>query len=197
MGKDNDTLAGLLLGIGAAQFMTVMMLMEAIAPGYSMHTNAISDLGVIPETSLLFTLTMVFLAACVVASGYLFTRKRRDAAFLTVSVLGGIGIAGAGIISLDSPLHIHGLFALMAFLFLNLEAVLCYRHFRGPIRTISVLAGAIGLIFLVLMAFGDAGDAGAFGAIGHGGIERMIAYPGLIWMMILGGYLIAVGEREK
>lgn len=39
-------------------------------------------------------------------------------------------------------------------------------------------------------------DAGALivsGIIGHGGTERMIIYPALIWIMVygLGGYLIA------
>jgi hypothetical protein len=36
------------------------------------------------------------------------------------------------------------------------------------------------------------GFATVFGAIGHGGTERMIAYPALLWMMAFGGYLMAL-----
>jgi hypothetical protein len=30
-----------------------------------------------------------------------------------------------------------------------------------------------------------------FGAIGHGGAERLIVYPVMLWMMAFGGYLMA------
>ena len=58
-------------------------------------------------------------------------------------------------------------------------------------RPLSVLAGAVGLVFVVLMIIGDGGNSAAFGAIGHGGTERMIVYPVMLWMLALGGYLIA------
>lgn len=40
------------------------------------------------------------------------------------------------------------------------------------------------------------GDPGAFGAIGHGGAERMIAYPVMLWFLAFGGYLLASPEAE-
>jgi hypothetical protein len=50
---------------------------------------------------------------------------------------------------------------------------------------------------VVLMALGDAGYSAAFGAIGHGGTERMIVYPVMLWLLVLGGYLIAEGNRGE
>ena len=41
------------------------------------------------------------------------------------------------------------------------------------------------------MVIGDGGDAGAFGVIGHGGTERMIVYPVMLWMLGFGGWLMA------
>jgi hypothetical protein len=41
------------------------------------------------------------------------------------------------------------------------------------------------------MIIGDGGNAAAFGPIGHGGTERMIVYPVMIWMVALGGWLMA------
>ena len=67
---------------------------------------------------------------------------------------------------------------------------------RGGDRTDAdhlALTGLIGLGFVVLMVIGDAGNPGVFGAIGHGGAERMIVYPVMIWLMAFGGYLMAAG----
>jgi hypothetical protein len=54
-----------------------------------------------------------------------------------------------------------------------------------------VLAGLLGLEFVLLMIIGDAGNPGAFGPIGHGGAERMIVYPAMLWMLAFGGSLMA------
>ena len=58
------------------------------------------------------------------------------------------------------------------------------------------LAGVSGLAFLVVMIIGDAGDAASLGPIGHGGVERMIVYPPLLWLRALGGYLMASDTTE-
>jgi hypothetical protein len=50
------------------------------------------------------------------------------------------------------------------------------------------------------MLIGDGGNPAVFGAIGHGGSERMIAYPAMLWLLVFGGYLIASPEprhRER
>jgi hypothetical protein len=41
------------------------------------------------------------------------------------------------------------------------------------------------------MVIGDAGNASVFGAIGHGGSERMIVYPVMLWTLVMGGHLLA------
>ena len=48
----------------------------------------------------------------------------------------------------------------------------------------------IGLVYLGVMVVGDGGNAAVFGAIGHGGSERLIAYPVMLWMIAVGGYLL-------
>jgi len=44
------------------------------------------------------------------------------------------------------------------------------------------------------MVIGDAGTAAAFGPIGHGGTERMIIYPAMIWLIALGGALLGADD---
>jgi hypothetical protein len=61
-------------------------------------------------------------------------------------------------------------------------------------RAVAFVAGAVGLLFVVLMAIGDGGSKAAFGPIGHGGTERMIVYPVMLWMLAFGGHLMANGR---
>lgn len=188
-------LPGLLLFVLAAQFMTVIMLGASIAPGYDYAGGAISDLGVIDETALLFNTSLVAVGLLNLIGGYLFYRSHLRAWVLAVFALAGIGAIGAGLVPLDQG-GVHGLFALLAFLFFNLEAIAAATVLHGPMKAISYLAGAIGLAFVGIMIVGDGGNPAAFGAIGHGGAERMIAYPAMLWLMALGGHLMADGGSE-
>ena len=56
-------------------------------------------------------------------------------------------------------------------------------------KVIAALAGVVGLAFVVIMVIGDAGNPAMFGPIGHGGTERMIVYPVMLWMVAFGGSL--------
>jgi len=187
---------GILFFTVGAAFITVTMLAASIAPGYDFNAAAISDLGVIAETSLLFNALLVAIGCLNIAGGYLFYRSHRRRWLLALYVVGGIGALGTGLMPLSTG-GIHSLFALLAFLFVNLEAVATAAVLVGPMRLISVAAGAIGLVYLVVMVIGDAGNSAIFGAIGHGGSERMIAYPGMLWMLALGGYLMACPRSSE
>ena len=96
---------------------------------------------------------------------------------------------GAGALPLNVS-DLHGLFAIVAFLFFNLEAIASAGRVDGAMRAISLLAGVVGIVFVVVMVIGDSGNPAVFGPIGHGGAERMIVYPVMLWMMAFGGYLV-------
>jgi hypothetical membrane protein len=186
-------LAGLSFLVLAAGFTTVIMLAAAMVPGYDFRGAAISDLGVFPETALLFNASLVLVGVLNLAGGYLFYRTHGKRWLLTVYTLAGLGAIGAGLFPLDTG-GLHGLFALLAFLFFNVQALGTATRLRGAMRALSVVAGGVGLVFVVLMALGDAGNAAAFGPIGHGGTERMIVYPVMLWLVAFGGYLLAKSE---
>jgi hypothetical membrane protein len=180
----------------AAQFLTVIMLAASMAPGYDVPGGAISDLGVIPETALLFNVSLVAVGVLNAVGGWLLYRSHRQGWILAIFVLAGIGAAGAGLVPLDTS-DLHGIFALVAFLFFNLEVLATATIVHGPMRWISVIAGVVGLAFVVLMVIGDSGNPGVFGPIGHGGAERMIAYPPMLWLAVFGGYLLGSGTVEE
>jgi hypothetical membrane protein len=187
-----EVVAGVLLFGLAAQFMTVIMLAASMAPGYDFHGGAISDLGVIAETALLFNASLVAVGVLNAVAGWLLYRSHRRTWILSTFLLGGLGAVGAGLIPLNTS-GLHGLFAIAAFVFFNLEAMACAVLVRGPMRAVSWVAGVVGLAFVVLMVIGDSGNPAVFGAIGHGGAERMIAFPVMLWLMAFGGYLMRPG----
>ena len=186
-------LAGVALFALAAQFMTVIMLGASVAPGYDVRGAAISDLGVAPETRLLVNASLVLVGVLNLVGGWLCYRWHRRIGLLALFVVAGVGAIGAGLFPLDSG-GLHGLFALTAFLAFNIEAIAVAPVVHGPMRALSVLAGAIGFVFVVLMVIGDAGNTAAFGPIGHGGTERMIVYPAMLWMLAFGGWLMAAPD---
>jgi hypothetical membrane protein len=187
--------AGVLFFILAAGFLTVIMLGASMAPGYDYAGGAISDLGRIPETALLFNGSLVALGLLNAAGGILFHRVHGRSIVLAWFLIAAIGSIGAGLFPLGSG-GLHGVFALVAFFAFNLEAIATAWAVRGPMRAISALAGVVGLGYTVAMGFGDAGYTAVFGPIGHGGTERMIVYPALLWMLALAGYLLREDARE-
>jgi hypothetical membrane protein len=181
---------GLLLFILAAGFMTVVMAGTSMAPGYDVQGGAISDLGVVGATATLFNGALVAVGLLNIGSGYLLYRSHGHVWMFAVFLMAGLGAIGAGLVPLNTS-DLHGIFALVAFLFFNIEALAAATLVSGPMRWVSVVAGLVGLAFVVIMVIGDAGNPGVFGPIGHGGAERMIVYPSMLWMMAFGGYLMA------
>jgi hypothetical membrane protein len=186
----SDQLAGLALLAMAAGFMTVIMLAASIAPGYDFAGGAISDLGVIPETALLFNASLAAVGILNLFAGWLLFRSRRSVAVLAVFLLAGIGAVGAALFPLDRG-GLHTIFALLAFVTFNLEPLVIGLASRGWLRLVSVLVTIIGLAFVGVMIVGDGGNPAAFGPINHGGTERMIVYPVMLWLLAYGGFLTA------
>jgi len=188
-----QTIAGLLFVILGAAFLTVTMLAASIAPDYDFSGGAISDLGVIDETTVLFNVLLIATGVLNAAGGYLLYTWHRRMWLLALYLVGAAGAIGAGLLPLDTG-GPHSLFALVGFLFVNLEAIGTAFIVRGAMRAISLIAGAVGLVFVVVMVIGDGGNPAIFGPIGHGGAERMIVYPVMLWLLALGGYFIGRDE---
>jgi hypothetical membrane protein len=188
--------SGVLFFLLGVAFITVTMLAASIAPAYDFKGGAISDLGVIDQTALLFNILLVGMGVLNIAGGYLYYRSHRRAWLLALYVVAGVGTLGAGLFPLTTG-GLHAIFALTAFLFYNLEALGTAAVLAGPMRILGLLAGAVGLVYTVLMVSGDSGNPAVFGPIGHGGSERMIAYPVMLWLVAFGGYLMARRQEPE
>jgi hypothetical membrane protein len=186
----SNRLAGALFFLLAAQFMVVITAGAAMVPGYDFGGGAISDLGVAAESALLFNGSLVVVGLATIAGGAVFHRTHRATWLLGLYALAGIGAIVTGLFPLDSPTGLHGIGAILAFVGFNLVAIGTGLRLRGPMRLLSVALGLLGLVFLVVMAVGDGGNTAVFGPLGHGGVERMIVYPPMLWLLAFGGYLL-------
>lgn len=190
-------IAGTLFFLLAAQFMVIIMLGAAMVPGYDFGASAISDLGVAPETALLFNGSLVVVGLLTIAGGVVFFRSHEAAWLLALYLMAGIGAILAGVFTLESATGLHSLGALLAFVFFNLVAIGSATRVRGTMGIISVALGILGLAFVVVMAIGDGGNTAVFGPFGHGGVERMIVYPPMLWFLAFGGYLMGAASRTE
>jgi hypothetical membrane protein len=184
---DARKVAGTYLFVGAAQFVVGMMIAEAVYPGYSISGNFISDLGVGPAAPI-FNASVALLGVFVLAAAYFlrksFLPRTTWGTVVTVFfVLAGAGAVGVGIFTEDAG-AMHTVVSLVTFLFGSLAAIATFTLVGPPLRYLSLVLGVASLLALVL--FG----AGEYAGIGKGGMERMIAYPILLWAMGFGGYLM-------
>lgn len=189
-------LAGACFFLLGAGFLIVTMLAASIAPGYDFHGAAISDLGVIEATAAMFNVLLVVVGLLNAGGGYLLYRLHRRAWILLLFLLAGVGAVGVGAFPLSTG-GLHSIFALLAFVAFNLEALATATEVRGTLRIVSVTAGLVGLAFIGVMVIGDSGNPAAFGAIGHGGAERLIAYPAMVWLLAFGGALMSRGDEAE
>ena len=187
--RDDRTLAGLLFVGVPAGFLTVLMIGAAMAPGYHVGADAISDLGVIDETALLFNGAMVLTGLANALGGYYFYRVHGARWLLGLFALSGIGSVGVGVFPLTTGAA-HGIAAMAAFVGLNLEAIGTARVVDGAMQGVSVVAGVLGLLALAWFVAGGGEGGALYGQLGYGGVERLIVYPGLLWAVTLGGSLL-------
>lgn len=190
-------LSGLILLLGASQFLILLIVASSLYPGYSISRNYISDLGatcraqacaVFQPSSAIFTASIVVLGVTMILSSVLLRRGGCDPYFCTFLLIGGIGCIGVGVFS-EAFGSIHGLFALTAFIFGSAASIASYRVLRGYVRFVTLSMGFLALVFLILFIAGL--DLG----LGVGGVERLVAYFELIPGIIIGGYLTGSQHR--
>jgi len=172
------------LFFGSLQFFLLLLIAECLRPGYSVSLNYLSDLGVGSEPSrTLFNVTLIIFGLSGLAASYFFWKKSvRNVAVLTL-LISSIGAIGVGLFPEDTGAP-HALFALIAFFFGAMTAMISFKIVRPPYSWIGAILGLISMVSLFILL------AGADLGLGVGGIERMVLYPSLMWYAGLGGYLL-------
>ncbi len=177
---DNLNKAGYLLIIGSLQFIILWKIAEFIRPGYSVAEDVISALGV-GENSFIFNGSVALLGLMGIAAAYLL--KNYDKIFSALLGLSSLGALGVGIFPMDIPIP-HLISALLAFLFSGLAAIYSYKLEKTNLKYLWLILGIITLAALILFMTDN------YMGLGRGGMERLIVYPALAWLMMYGRGLI-------
>jgi len=184
----NGKIAGILFFIAATQFVLGLIVAEALYPGYSVSKSEISYLGIGPS-AMVFNVS-IFLLGVLIIFGTYFLQRAFNVKILTILLtLTAIGSIGTGIFTHNSY-TVHFIAALITFLFGGLSVIYSYKLMKLPFSLINVLLGIMSLSALVLYGVNQ------YLGLGAGGMERMIAYPILIWILGFSGYLFAYPEKS-
>ncbi len=184
--------AGVFLFIGAVQFVLGMLIAEFLYPGYSVSVNYISDLGATCRTSCIihqpsasiFNTSVSLFGVLALVSSYFIWREFHNRLITLLLGLSSIGMIGIGLFPETTGI-LHLIISFITFFFGGLSAIATYKLVKAPFAYLSVLMGMICLIALAL--FGSK----IFLGLGPGGMERMIAYPLLLWVIGFGGNLMS------
>jgi len=84
----------------------------------------------------------------------------------------------------------------MAFLFGGLAAIAAYRIERSPMTCFSVIVGVVTLVFLSFLGIMEGTASSNYLGLGVGGIERIEAYPLLLWVLGFGSYLMGSSQSS-
>ena len=184
----NGKIAGAFFFIAASQFILSLIVAEALYPGYSISTNYISDLGVGPS-SMVFNLS-IFLTGLLTIIGTYFLQRVFNFKVITILIsIAALAAMGVGIFTENSE-SMHIFVSFVAFLFSGLSAIFSYKLIKYPFNIIVILLGLMSLLALIFYI------GNLYLGLGVGGMERMIVYPILIWMIGFGGFLIALPEKS-
>lgn len=183
---------GLWLSAGALEALFLVHLAEFLYPGYSVSQDYISELGVGPTTPrAIFTLALVAFGLLILTAAWLLRERDRTSKLWLLLVLSAVGAIGVGAFDMNNFKELHGLSALLAFLFGNVAAIYSGRRANPPFSYLFVLLGLIGLSALVLL-IGEV-DLG----LGLGGIERMVFYPAMFWLLAFGVHSLAEDSASE
>lgn len=198
-------LAGLLFFISSVMLILGFVAAEAAYPNYGLSNNKLSDLGamaprsILPvpasvvsvrqPSSLIFNIT-VFLSGVFIATASFLIRRSPGSKILTTLIF--LVAIGAVIVSLltEQMGMIHYVGAMLVFVLGPLAAIVSSRSVKKPVNYLFVLMGLISLAFAPLVTRDISNALNTYTVARTAGVENMIVYPFLLWMLAFGTYLM-------
>ena len=193
MNSDKEKkIAGLLLFIGAAQFVLAAIVAEAIDTGYT-FSQPMNWLGS-GSAWYIFGPSLFLFGLFVIFSAYLIVRPLKqkafnDKLFWFLMTMTGIGAAGIGIFN-ENFGNAHVIAVRWFWVFAVPTAILSFRFQKKPLSYISVVLGLVTLTAVILFLSAVYVSPSLYLGIGRGGMQRIIQYPVLLWALGFGAHLI-------
>lgn len=194
---------GPVLYVSSIQFFAVQVVVALRwNPPYSLSRDTISDLGntacgtfngrfVCSPLHGLMNASFVALGVAMAAGSVLISRQLARSRAATVGLaamaVSGTGVIIVGIFPENSIPAFHGLGAAIPFTVGNAALIIVAAAPIMPLawRVYSFLSGMLALLALVYYA------SGHYLGLGEGGIERVVAYPQTVWLIVTGLYMLS------
>jgi hypothetical membrane protein len=199
---ETTKLSGALLFLAGSIAFLGIITAEAFYPiEYTTFKNEISDLGATrPPNSLIFqpsaTLfnTSMFTAGIfILVSAFLQQKLFKEILFTIPFGLFGLGLVGVGVFPGNIDPY-HGLSSMLVFLSGGIAAITAFKIVLAPFKYFGIMLGFTALTAWFLAMFFP---SILFSSIGMGGTERWVAYPILLWLTGLGGYLMNESNTQS
>jgi hypothetical membrane protein len=188
--------SGLFYILAGVSFIMLVTFLEIIYPGYSVHSNAISDLlAVGRQTSTIGEPVAFLIAVSWILGGYFLYRKSGKNFQLVLNMLPGTGLLLAVLSPENVNVTVHSIGAILAFAAGPVVMILAYRTITTVFRYFSIVLGIFSLAAVVL-EFGAYYSILVQQTLGPGGTERLIVYPIIVWLIGYGNYLIGKVDRQ-
>ena len=198
---------GPVLYVSSIQFFVVQIFVAMRwNPPYSLTRDTISDLGntacgtfnarfVCSPLHGLMNASFIVLGVAMTAGSILishqfvsgqFGRSRAATTGLAAMAISGIGVIIVGIFPENSIPAFHGLGAAIPFTVGNAALIIMAAAPMMPVvlRLYSFLSGAVAILALVCYS------SRHYLGLGEGGIERVVAYPQTVWLIVIGLFLL-------
>lgn len=201
----NSAAGARLILAGTVQFILVMAIAQFAYPCtnscYSILTNPISDLGNTATSPLwpIFNYSLIIFGMAVFAGALLFLDKFSRGWIGSIGTflicMSALGAAGVGVVPENTILALHSIFALIAFISGAIGIILIGTTFypTKAFRTFGLLSIILGIVSLAATAVILLASYGVIqplaisgGGIGFGAVERIVAAPILLWLMVAG-----------
>lgn len=200
---------GSILFISSVQYFLIQLFVgQRFTPSYSIKLNTISDLGnttcavfngrmICSPLHILMNVSFFALGVAMITGSslfyYQFATSRSSRIGFGLFGFSGLGVLLVALFPENTVSALHGIGAALPFLLGNVSLVLVgYRlHMPKFLRFYTLFSGVLALIALVIYS------SGHFVGLGEGGIERIVAYPQTLWMIVIGVYLYSRSRKHE
>jgi hypothetical membrane protein len=206
--KKYRRLAYVLYAVCIQYYIVQVIVASKFTLGYSLKQNTISDLGnsfcgqygsryVCSPLCMLMNVSFIFLGLLMITGSlliYMYDTRIMQRIACACMICAGIGTVLVGVFPENTIPDFHIVGAALPFVLGNLSLILfgLVKSIRTWIRRLAYVLGVIGLLALCLFMTHNYGD------LGIGGMERLVAYPQTIWLIIFGfDHLLRRGRVTK
>src|SRR5271169_6016075 len=142
--------AGLFFTFAGSAFIMLIFLLEALYPGYSVHSNAISDLlATTANTSIIGEPIAFAISIAWIAGGYFAFRGGGKRGMLVLNLLPGTGLLLTVLSPENVNVAIHSVGALLAFIPGTIVMFLSFSSIRTQLRYYSLVSALISLLGII------------------------------------------------